>query len=161
VITPERIRTITDHYAEGPRLLEAAIAGIGREEMHFRPGPEHWSIHENAIHVVDCDLLVAVRIRYILTQPGTTLVGFDQGAWARVFRYAERSVNEALSLFRALRGTTVAVVETAPADAWDRSIETENGPRTLERLVDHYGRHVDYHLRTIAKRRRQFADRRV
>ncbi len=154
----ERAQELVRAYAEGPRLLEAALAGIREEELRFSPGPEHWSIHENVVHLADAELVGAVRIRFVLAQPGATLVGFDQNRWATALGYAAHSLPAALGLFRALREATTDTLHRAPADAWEfTGTHTEYGPQTLADIVEHWADHVPYHLRTIAKRRRQFA----
>ncbi len=152
-----RIQALINAYAEGPRLLEAAVAGLTQDELCFRPGPEHWSIHENVVHVADTDLVGATRMRYVIVQPGSTLVSFDQNAWARVLDYGAVSMPQSLALLRAVRATTVEMLGRAPAEAWEQiGINTEAGPQTLEWLVEHFAGHVHYHLRTIAKRRTQY-----
>ena len=157
----ERISALIQRYAEGPRLLEAAVAGIPEDELRFRPGAEHWSIHENVVHVADTDLVGAVRMRYILAEPGAALVGFDQNRWAKVLDYSSLSPATALGLLRHVRGATTEILQRAPAEAWEHTgTHTESGPQTLEWIVDHFADHVHYHLRTIAKRRRQYVETR-
>jgi hypothetical protein len=158
VTTSGRIQDLIRSYAEGPRLLEAAVAGLSLNELRFTPGPEHWSIHENVVHVADTDMVAAVRMRYVIAQPRSTLVSFDQNKWARVLDYRSLSMIEALALLRAIRSTTAEILQRVPADSWEQvGINTEAGPQTLEWLVEHFGDHVHYHLRTIAKRRAQYA----
>jgi len=94
--TNSRVETLIHAYAEGPRLLEAAVAGIPPDELHFTPGPEHWSIHENVVHVADCDIVAAARMRYVIAEPGAALVSFDQTKWARALEYRSQPLEEAL-----------------------------------------------------------------
>jgi uncharacterized damage-inducible protein DinB len=153
-----RTEGLIQAYADGPRLLEAAVAGIPEQELHFTPGPGHWSIHENVIHVADCDVVAAARMRYVIAQPGATLVSFDQEQWAKALDYRSQPLDRALTVFRAIRASTAAVLRRAPAEAWEQiGVNTEAGPQTLEWLVEHFADHVPYHLRTIAKRRAQYA----
>jgi len=159
--TSARTQDLIKAYAEGPRLLEAAVAGLSEDELRFTPGPEHWSIHENVVHVADTDLVAAARMRYVIAQPGSTLVSFDQNLWARALDYGALSMPEALALLRAIRATTVEILRRAPADAWEQTgFNTEAGPQTLVWLVEHFADHVHYHLRTVAKRRAQYAQAR-
>ena len=153
-----RIQELISAYAEGPRLLESAVAGISPGELHFTPGPEHWSIHQNVVHVADSDLVAATRMRFVVAEPGTALVSFDQEKWARAMDYGSQSLEGALGLFRAIRAATTEVLRRAPGAAWEHAgINTEAGPQTLEWIVEHFADHVPYHLRTIAKRRAQYA----
>ena len=160
-MTAQRIVALVRAYAEGPRLLESALAGIPEGELRFKPGPEHWSIHENVVHLADSELVGAVRMRFILADPGCTLVAFDQERWAETLGYSTHSLPTALSLFRFIRESTADLLGRAPQDAWEHAgMHTESGPQTLEWIVDHFADHVHYHLRTIAKRRQQYAEAR-
>jgi hypothetical protein len=154
-----RIADLILTYADGPRMLEEVLAGIPEDELHFRPGPERWSIHENVIHIADAEIVGAMRLRFLLAQPGATLVGYDQERWGRAFDYSRQSRDEALALFAALRSTTTRLLKAAPASAWEHvGTHTERGPLALVPLLQIYADHVPYHLRTIAKRRRQYAE---
>lgn len=156
--TAQRVNELLRAYAEGPDRLEAAIRGIPSEEMTFTPGAGHWSIHENIVHVADCELIGAVRVRFVLAEPGAALTGFDQERWAEALDYKAWPAASALTLFRAVREPTVEILRRAPLEAWTRTgTHSEYGPQTLEYLVEYFADHVLYHLRTIAKRRGQYA----
>ena len=156
--TTQRVNELVRAYAEGPDRLEAAIRGIVPEEMTFTPGAGHWSIHENVVHVADCELIAAVRIRFVLAEPGASLTSFDQTRWAAVLDYGAWPAALALALFRAVREPTVEILRRAPLEAWKQTgMHSEYGAQSLEYLIEHFADHVPYHLRTIAKRRSQFA----
>jgi DinB superfamily len=155
----DRVEDLIRSYAEGPRLLERAVAGLSQAELHFTPGPAHWSIHENVVHVADTDIVAAARMRYVIAEPGAILVSFEQTKWARAMDYRSQPLEQALTLLRAIRASTAEVLRHAPREAWEQTgINTEDGPQTLEWLVEHFADHVPYHLRTIAKRRAQYAE---
>lgn len=159
MLTTTQIHELVEAYAAGPRLIESAVAGISGEELHFKPGPEHWSIHENVVHLADTDLVAAVRMRFIVAEPGASLVAFDQTRWAQALGYTGSSLAGSLSLFRAIREATADLLRRAPAGAWEQAgIHTADGPQTLAWIVEHFADHVHYHLRTIAKRRRQYTE---
>ncbi len=161
MVIPQEISNLLREYADGPRLLEAEVAGLSEEELRFKPGPEHWSILENVFHLADTDLVAAARLRYVLAQPGATLVGFDQNLWAKRLHQSSRSLHGALALFRAVRDSTAELLRSAPAEAWEQSgLHNESGPQTLEWIVRHFTEHVPGHLNTIAKRRRQYEEAR-
>jgi len=161
VVTTTRIQDLIRSYAAGPDLLEAAIRDIPEEELRFTPGPEHWSIYENVVHVADAELVHATRMRFVLAEPGATLLSFDQTRWARALDYRLHPLPDALVLFRAIVTSTADVLRRAPGEAWEQAgTYTEYGRQTLEQLVKDYADHVPYHLRTIAKRRAQHAQAR-
>ncbi len=160
--TAQRISDLIHAYADGPRLIEAAVADIPEEERRFKPGADNWSIHENVVHLADTDLVAAARMRYVLAEPGKPLVAFDQNHWARALEYSARPFEESLALFRAVRASTADLLRRAPTKAWAQTgMHTEAGPQTLEWIVEHFVEHIDAHLRSIATRRRQYAEART
>jgi len=158
MLTAQRVSELIQAYADGPRLLAAAVASVPREVLDFKPAPEHWSIRENVAHLADTDLVAAARLRYILAHPGATLVAFDQNKWATALGYASRSVEGSLELLRVVRESTADVLRRAPAAAWEYAgAHTELGPQTVEWIVNHFAEHLQGHLATITKRRDQYA----
>ncbi|MDR7534026.1 MAG: DinB family protein [Armatimonadota bacterium] len=158
----ERIAMLINAYTEGPRLVAAAVRGLSTDELHFTPAPGHWSIHQNVVHLADADLVAAARLRHVLAEPGVALVAFDQEQWGRALDYAGRSLEASLALLRAVRETTADLLRRMPPEAWTRTGQhTREGAQTVEGIVAHFVEHVDHHLRTIATRRRQYAETRA
>jgi len=165
MLTSRQIHDLVQVYAEGPQLLDAALAGTREDEIHFSPGPEHWTIHENIVHVADVDLVAAARVRYLLGDPDGVPISFHGNRWARVMDYAEQPMDEALAVIRAVRNATAAMLRHLPAEAWERvgakwkrvAADTEPETITLGALVEQSAERLRYHLRTVAKRRAQYA----
>ncbi len=107
----------------------------------------------------------AARIRYLVAEPEATLVSFHGTRWARVLDYSSQSADEALALIRATRKATAGLLSHLPVAAWEKTganwkrIEADSEPDTLTlaQLVEQCAEHMQYHLRTIAKRRAQYA----
>jgi hypothetical protein len=157
MLTAQRINELIQAYVDGPKRLEAAVAGIPKDAFDYKPGPEHWSIRENLAHLADTDLVAAARLRYILARPGATLVAFDQNEWATALGYASGSLEGSLALFRVVRVSTAEVLRRVPREAWEYAgAHTELGQQTVEWIVNHFVEHLQAHLATIAKRRDQF-----
>ncbi|MDR7555127.1 MAG: DinB family protein [Armatimonadota bacterium] len=154
----ERIAMLLNAYVEGPRLVTAAVRGLSADELRFTPGQGHWSIHQHVVHLADADLVLAARLRYILADPGVAVIPFDQERWGRTLDYAGRSLDASLALLRAVREATADLLRQMPPEAWQRvGQHPQAGPQTVEQIVAHAVDHVDHHLRTIARRRREYA----
>src|SRR3989442_7563944 len=106
MLPPARIDALIAAYAEGPRLLETALAGMSEDELRFTPGPEHWSIHENIIHLADTELVYAARVRYLLAEPAKIPESFAGFQWSRALDYRSQSLGGALAFFGAIRTAT-------------------------------------------------------
>lgn len=165
VPSAQEIHELIHRYETGPRLLEAVLAGVSEDEIRFSPGPGHWSIHENVVHVADVDLVGAARIRYLLAEPGATPASFNGTRWSQILDYRAQPLDEALGLIRAVRRWTADLLARLPDAAWDQTGIHWEQPApgaepvalTLAQAVAHQIEHTQVHLRTIAKRRAQYA----
>jgi hypothetical protein len=74
-------------------------------------------------------------------------MGYDEMKWARALHYLEQSTDEAIELFRWLRGNTYHLIRTLPEAAWANTvIHSESGRMTLDEWLDIYERHVRDHV---------------
>ena len=141
-----------------PARLRAAVAGLTEEQLRARPRPGKWSVLEIALHVTDADIVGASRFRHALAQPGITVVGYDQDAWADALGYNDTplaALAESLDLFASIRRNSAALFRRAAADrAWDRVVHhPERGALTLRNLLELYADHGDRHIAQILANR--------
>jgi hypothetical protein len=127
---------------------------LPREMWGFKPASDQWSVHEILIHMADSEANAYVRFRKAIAESGSSVVAYDQMAWATSLDYKTQNANDALELFRWLRATSYSIFRTLPESAWQNSINhPEHGLMTLEEMVGTYVTHVEKH---IAQMRRVF-----
>jgi len=162
------IEALVDEYARGPDRIEAALRGLSEDEVRFSPGSGHWSIHENIVHLADTELVYAARVRYLVAEPELVPASFRGFHWSTVLAYPAQSLEDALHVFRAVRATTARYLRALPPETWARTgphwdregAGTEPRRLSVADAVAVFRDHVHYHLRTIARRRNQYAARR-
>src|SRR5512134_3181523 len=139
-------------YAQGPSRLRAAWASVPEEARQWRPGPGRWSAHEIVVHCGDSETNAAQRVRYVLAEKDTTIVGYDQVAWARDFDYHSLPADLALQAVEAVRANTTALLRRLPAAAWSRAgRHTEHGSYSVEDWLAIYADHVHNHASQIER----------
>jgi len=139
-------------YAQGPSRLRAAWASVPEEARQWRPGPGRWSAHEIAVHCGDSETNAAQRVRYVLAEKDTTIVGYDQDAWVRDFDYHAHPVELALQAVDAVRANTAALLRRLPTAAWSRAgRHSEHGPYSAEDWLAIYADHVHNHASQIER----------
>jgi hypothetical protein len=120
---------------------------LPREMWGYKPDPDQWSIHELLIHLADSEANGYVRYRKAIAESGSSVIAYDQMAWATSLDYRTQNANDALELFRWLRATSYGIFRTLPEPAWHNTIiHPEHGTMTLEQMVESYVKHVDKHL---------------
>ena len=151
-LTSQERRALIDRYADGPRRLGAALAGVPEAARVWRPAPGKWSVHEVIVHCADAETNAAMRIRYLLAEPQPTLVGYDQDEWARTLDYAAQPLGPALAAVEAARGNTVLLLRRLPEAAWQRTgTHTEMGRYTAEQWLQIYAEHLEVHAQQIER----------
>jgi len=111
-----------------------------------------WSIAEILAHLADDEIATAWRYRQMLENPGCTLPGFDQDAWARMGNHAESNPQDSLDLYRSLRQANLRVLERLSTDQWNSwGVHLERGRITVEELARHMAGHDVNHIEQILK----------
>lgn len=98
----------------------ACLASLDRDNVLARPTPEDWNILEVLGHITDTEHVFAHRALHIARGDSAPLPSFEQDGYVLIGRFAERSLDELLSTFSAVRQATVALCRTFDADAWNR-----------------------------------------
>src|SRR5436190_316143 len=130
--TDERRQKIV-MYASAHDMLVQALARYPREMWQYRPTPQDFTIHEIFIHVTDSEANSFVRARHFIAQPGSTVSAYDEFGWAGKLDYHSLSVEDAVELFRWLRGNTVKLIREQPEEVWTNTIvHPENGTMKME-----------------------------
>ena len=123
-------------YGRGYDLLKAALAEVPQEAMKFKPAPTEWSVYEIIIHIADSESNAALRARKLIVEPGGTLMGYDQDAWANTLKYHEHDLEDALEVTRLARKTTYELLKRQPDEVFTHSIihPEYEAPYTFEQV---------------------------
>ena len=68
---------------ETPKKLAGLIRGLSRKQLTRKPAPGKWSISEILAHLADIEIVVAWRLRHILSNNGAPIQAYDQNVWAQ------------------------------------------------------------------------------
>jgi hypothetical protein len=136
-----------ESYGRAYTRLVSAIQQFPREMWTYRPDDSDWTIHEILIHITDSEANSYVRCRRFIAEPGSDVLGYDGDRWARDLRYHERSVTDALELFRHLRQSSYLLIRALPDEAWSNTVvHSESGRMTFDEWLDIYERHIPEHV---------------
>jgi hypothetical protein len=136
--------------AETPHKIGALLKGASAAKLNERPAPGKWSVAEIVVHLGDCEIAYAWRIRSILGAPGMALAAFDQDAWASSGHYAQRDPQQALEQYRVLRENNLALCKTLTPEQWQQyGMHSERGKESIEHMVHLMAGHDINHLTQI------------
>ena len=135
-----------------PDRLKAALAGVSKRLLMWRPAPGKWSIHEIVCHMRDAERLGYLhRYTEILTKENPTFPDVDGDALALERQYRRLNLREELRDWRAARKESLALLRRVKGGQWAR-IGTHEllGPMSLETVLQRQAHGNDEaHLRQI------------
>lgn len=138
--------------ANGPSLMQAALAGINERELTFaEPKPGGWTPFQVAAHVMDAEVVFSVRFRLLLAEENPVLPAFGQERWAAALQKG-RTLDDVLLTFELLRKQNLALVQTAPQGAVDRTgRHPQYGTLSLRDHLIHIAEHDAKHAAQISR----------
>ena len=115
--------------------------------VRSRPAPGEWSVVECLGHLVDGELVVAARARWILAEDEPDIVGYDQDRWVDRLRHGEDDPDDLIDLFDALRSANLRLWARTPAPDRARiGRHRERGYESYELMTRLAAGHDRFHL---------------
>ncbi|HJR60279.1 MAG TPA: putative metal-dependent hydrolase [Vicinamibacterales bacterium] len=146
-ITPGKRTAWIRQIAEAPAALRAAVARLteARLDLPYRPGG--WTARQVVHHVPDSHLNAYIRFKWTLTEDNPTIKPYNQAAWATLADTRLTPVGASLDLLDAVHRRWVVLLESLKAEDWARPlVHPENGPMTLDQLLQLYAWHGRHHV---------------
>jgi len=107
-------------------------------------------------HVPDSHLNAYIRFKWTLSEENPTIKAYDQTAWADLADTRLTPPSVSLDLLSVVHARWVVLLESLEDEDWGRPlIHPENGPMTLDRLLQVYAWHGRHHVAHITELRRR------
>jgi DinB superfamily len=122
-----------------PTALASSLAALKRliedagDLVRVRPEPAEWSVLECVGHIVDAELVVSTRVRWIISEDQPDIVGYDQDLWVDGLRHDQDDPAILLALFEGLRRANLDLWARVPVEARARvGLHRERGAESYE-----------------------------
>src|SRR5689334_17449630 len=136
-----------ESYGGAHAVLVEALKQFPRSMWHYRATPDTWTIQEIVIHITDSEASSFFRARRGIAEPGKMVPGYDEMQWAIALHYHDQSPEDAIELFRWLRGNTHKLIKTLQESTWAQTyVHSESGVTTLDEWLISYDDHVRDHI---------------
>ncbi len=139
---------LIDQLAEVERLF----APLDDTAALARYAPGKWSIKEILGHLADVERIFSYRLLCISRGDVTPLPGFDENAYVPVADFDERPLRDLAAEYRAVRLSTVALLNGLPSASWSRRGSASGNPVSARALAYIIVGHVTHHLGVLRDR---------
>lgn len=140
----------------GDNIAEQLIDQLAEVERLFGPlddtaalaryAPGKWSVKEILGHLADAERIFSYRLLRISRGDGSPLPGFDENAYVPAAEFDARPLRELGAEFRAVRLSTIALLNGLPSASWSRSGNASGYPVSARALAYIIVGHVTHHL---------------
>jgi hypothetical protein len=139
-----------------PSALSGAVRGLTDAQLDTPYREGGWTVRQVVHHLADSHVNAYVRCKLIVSEDDPPLKAYDQDAWSSMSDAMTLPVAISLALLENLHARWHRFLQSLDASAFGRSgLHTEDGPVTLDMLLQTYswhGRHHVAHIRALRQR---------
>ena len=141
-------------YSRGAEVLRRSITGLDQEQLDAVPVAGCWSVRQVVCHLADCELVYADRIKRVLAEDNPVVFGLCPDAFQQALFVTRRDVSDEIELIRTTRYHITSILTGIDLEQFHRTaVHSEDGPLTLETLLERITRHIPHHVRFIHEKR--------
>lgn len=135
-------------YGRGFDLLTAALAYVPQKAWQFKASTSDWSVHEIIIHMGDSESMAALRVRKLIVEPGSMLMGYEEAKWAGALDYLKQDPEDSLQIIKYARQSTYKLLKTLSDEVFAHSVTHQeySEPYTFEKWLNIYSKHIPDHI---------------
>lgn len=145
-----------DAIADAPAALRAAVDGLGEAQFDTPYRAGGWSVQQVVHHLFDSHCNAFIRFRLALTEDNPRVTAYDEAAWAALPDSREVPAAVSLELVDGLHRRWVSMMRHMDTADWAKTLQhPENGPMSLDRMLQLYAWHGKHHVAHITVLRQQ------
>lgn len=153
-LSPEERIAAIDAIAATPAALRAAVSGLSDEQLDTPYRPGGWTVRQLVHHVADSHMNAYARLRLALTEHNPTIKPYDEAKWAELDDARAMPVDVSLTLLDALHQRMDTLLRGTGDAEFHRSLtHPDNGPMTVDTLLNIYSWHGKHHTAHVTSLR--------
>jgi DinB family protein len=128
------------------------LSGRNEEDGNYRYAPGKWSAKEVLGHVCDTERIFAYRALRFSRADATPLAGFEQDDYVRNGPFANRSLEDLVEDFIAVRRASISLFRNLDEAAWSYRGVANNSEVTVRALAYIIAGHELHHRRILEEK---------
>lgn len=139
-------QALTDNIQRVKRIINSVPSRFYTQ----KPATDQWSIQEVIGHLADNEMVNAIRVRCILTEPTPELIGYDSDDWQRFFVLDDVWV--AFERWASIRRNLLCLLDTLSDEEWQRKGHLSyRGYESIRVLMGVLAGHDERHIRQLKR----------
>jgi len=140
------------HLKENFEKVKKFILALPEDKLVYRYARNKWTIREILVHIIDDERIYAYRALCFARNEKTELPGFEQDDYALFSNANNRSIENILREYEAVRNATITLYEGLDEEALLRTGIANNNKATVRALGYHIAGHELHHINIIREK---------
>ncbi|MDF0705630.1 MAG: DinB family protein [Bacteroidota bacterium] len=128
------------------------LKDIPEEKLNYAYAEDKWSLAEALVHMIDTERIFQYRALRIARNDNTPLPGFDQDNYVPYSNAKNRSKQDLLEEYKAVRDATITLFNSFDGEAIKRIGTTSGSKMSVRALGFIISGHQAHHIRIINER---------
>ena len=141
-----------EHLKENAVVLKKMITALPEEKLLYRYDEGKWTIKEVLVHIIDSERIFSYRALRIARNDTTPIPGFEQDDYTAFGNANERSIQNILEEYDAVRAATIALFSGLSDDAFNRKGTASDYPVTVRAIVHQIVGHEMHHIKILREK---------
>lgn len=155
MITKAKTLSSIEHIRSLPAHLLSALEGLSDEQLDTPYRQGGWTVRQVVHHLADSHANAFIRMKLVLTEDHPILKPYNQDLWADLPDGKQLPISYSIDILRGLHAKWGVFLDNLSDDDLSRTgNHLDDGPVTLERLIDGYARHGINHVVQITTLRK-------
>ncbi len=140
-------RELIERLAAQPAEFRSLVDGLTDQQLDTPYREGGWTVRQLVHHVADSHINAYLRVKLALTEEQPTVKPYDQDAWVQLADITAVPPAVSLALFEGVHARLVPVLRAMSPSDFRRGLHhPENGPMTIDDVVNMYAWHGDHHI---------------
>jgi hypothetical protein len=140
------------HLADNFNKIKEFIRSLPGETLVYRYAENKWNIKEILVHIIDDERIYAYRALCFARNEKTALPGFEQDDYVLFSNANDRSIENILQEYEAVRKATITLYKGLSETALLREGVANNTKATVRALGYHIAGHELHHINIIKEK---------
>jgi uncharacterized damage-inducible protein DinB len=140
------------HLKENFEKVKKFILALPEDRLVYRYARNKWTIREILVHIIDDERIYAYRALCFARNEKTELPGFEQDDYVLFSNANNRSIEDILREYEAVRNATITLYEGLDEEALLRTGIANNNKATVRALGYHIAGHELHHINIIREK---------
>ena len=128
------------------------IRSLPDEKLLFRYAAGKWTIKEVLVHMIDSERIFSYRALRIARNDTTPIPGFEQDDYTKYGNANDRSIDNIMEEYDAVRGATIAFFDGLSDDAFTRKGTASDYPVTVRAIAHQIVGHERHHVKILREK---------